>query len=75
MTPFFHWLPKPTRMWLVSRFQLGHWGQAESVDEAVQIVDSARLLNKKMLQELFKEAQIRTERFFGLPKSFIAVKN
>ena len=75
MTPLFHWLPGPTRMWLVSHFQLGHWDQAKNMDEAVQIVDSARLLNKKMLQELFQEAQIQTERFLGMPKSFIAVKN
>lgn len=75
MTPFFHWLPKPTRLWLVLRFKLGHWSQAETMDEAVQIVDSARLLNKKMLQELFQEAKILTERFLGLPKSFIAVKH
>lgn len=74
MTPFFHWLPKPTRIWLVLRFQLGHWSKATTVDEAVQIVESARLLNRKMLQELFKDAQILTERFFWLPKSFIAVK-
>lgn len=74
MTPFFHWLPKPTRIWLVLHFQLGHWSKAETIEEAVHIVESARLLNRKMLQELFKEAQVLTERFFGLPKSFIAVK-
>ena len=74
MTPFFHWLPKPLRIWLVMRFQLGHWKKAASTDEAVRIVESARLLNKKMLQALFKDSEIVTERFFGLPKSFIALK-
>lgn len=75
MMPLFHWLPRPTRMWLVSRFKLGHWEQAQTMDEAVRIVESARLLNKKMLQELFQKAQIHTERFLGFPKSFIAIKN
>lgn len=74
MTPFFHWLPKPLRVWLVGRFQLGHWKKADTIDEAVRIVESARLLNRKMLQELFKDSIISTERFFGLPKSFIALR-
>ncbi len=74
MTPFFHWLPEPIRIWLVSHFQLGHWRKAASMDEAVQIVESARLLNRKMFQDLFKDANILTERLFWLPKSFIALK-
>lgn len=74
MTPCFHWFPKPSRIWLVSHFELGHWRKAESIDEAARIVESARLLDKAMLQELFKDAHVLTERFFGLPKSLIAVK-
>jgi hypothetical protein len=74
MTPFFHWLPKPTRLWLVSHFQLGHWRKAISVDDSVRIVESARLLNKEMLQALFEDASIETERFFFLPKSFVAIQ-
>ncbi|MCI0617392.1 class I SAM-dependent methyltransferase [bacterium] len=74
MTPFFHWLPKPIRIWLVLHLQLGNWSKAASVDEAVQIVESARLLNRKMFQALFKDSHVRTERIFWLPKSLIAVK-
>lgn len=75
MTPFFHWLPEPLRVWLVHRFQLGHWSRAESTDEAVKIVQSARLLSKSMLHALFTDASISTERFFLLPKSFVAIKS
>jgi hypothetical protein len=74
MTPFFHWLPKPMRVWLVAHFRLGHWRKAASTDEAVRIVESARLLNKTMLQELFRDGDIVTERFLGLPKSHIAIR-
>jgi hypothetical protein len=74
MTPFFHWLPKPIRIWLVLHFQLGHWSRAASIDEAVRIVERARLLNKEMFQELFKDASVLTERIFWLPKSFIAIR-
>jgi hypothetical protein len=64
MAPFFHWLPEPTRIWLVSRCQLGHWEKGASTTEAVRIVQSARLLNKRMLQSLFEDADVLTERFF-----------
>jgi ubiquinone/menaquinone biosynthesis C-methylase UbiE len=74
MVPFFHWLPKPTRTWLVLHFQLGHWRRANSIDEAVRTVESARLLNRKMLNALFPDAVVVTERMFGLPKSLIAIK-
>lgn len=74
LTPFFHWLPKPMRISLVGSFRLGHWNKAETIDEAVRIVESARLLNRKMLQGLFKDSLIVTERFCGVPKSFIALK-
>lgn len=74
MTPFFQWLPKPMRIWLVLHFQLGHWKKAASIDQAVRIVESARLLNRKMFQALFEDADILTERFFWLPKSFIAIR-
>jgi hypothetical protein len=74
MTPFFHWLPKPTRFWLVSHFQLGHWSRATSIDEAVRSVESARLLNKKMFQGLFRDADVLTEKLLFMSKSFVAIK-
>lgn len=74
MTPFFHWLPRPTRIWLISHFNLGNWSKAQSVDEAVRAVESARLLNRRMFQSLFADASVLTEKFCGLPKSFIAVR-
>lgn len=75
MTPFFQWLPMPYRLWLVSHFGLGNWRKASSIDDAVRIVESARLLNKKMLQTLFADATIVVERLFLLPKSFVAIRH
>lgn len=74
MTPFFHWLPISMRIWLVQRFQLGHRPRAASIDEAVRRVESVRLLNRKMYQALFPDAEILTERILGLPRSLIPVK-
>lgn len=59
MTPFFHWLPKPARQWLVSNFQMGHWKKANSTDEAVRIVERDRLPNKKiMMGDRFEYRQL-----------------
>ena len=74
MTPFFHWLPKPLRIWLVRHFRLGHFEIAQSMGEAVMVVEHAGLVTNDMFRDLFKDARILTERFFGLPKSFIALK-
>jgi hypothetical protein len=74
MTPLFHWFPKPIQVWLVLHFQLGHWGKASTLDEAMRTVDSVHMLDRVMLQGLFKDAHISTEWFFGLPKSFIAIR-
>jgi len=75
MTPFFHWLPKPMRIWLVLNFNLGNWRKADSTSMAVNFVESARLLNRRMFKELFKDADIKTERIAGLAKSHIAIKS
>ena len=74
MTPFFHWLPRVVRIWLVLHLQLGHWKKAATREGATKLVVSAQLLKKKMLQQLFTDAEVLTERFFWLPKSFMAVK-
>jgi hypothetical protein len=74
LTPFFHWLPEPIRIWLVSHVQLGHWRKARDAKEAVELVRSAQLLTKRQFQKLFPDSQIVTERFFSLPKSFVAVR-
>lgn len=75
MTPFFHWLPEPVKVWLVQHLQLGHWQKAQSTSHAVEIVQSARLLNKSMFQALFSDASINTETLLLMPKSYIAIKH
>jgi hypothetical protein len=74
MTPFFHWFPKPVRVWLVLNMNLGHWPKADNLDVAMRTVESARLLTRGMLKELFQDATIATERIFFFAKSYIAYK-
>lgn len=74
MTLFFHWLPKPTRVWLVKHFSLGHWKKAADTSEAVEIVESARLLSHPMFSCLFDDASVRREKILFFTKSFMAIR-
>lgn len=74
MTPFFHWLPRQMRVFLIQKLNVGNWGKQNSVDAAVKTIDSAQLLNKSMFAELFKDASHFTEKFLLMPKSLIAIR-
>jgi len=75
MVPFFHWLPEPTRVRWLLLTGLGHYKKAGSVDEAVSAVQSARIVNRRMMTSLFPDATIFTERVALLPKSLMAIRN
>ena len=76
MTPLFHWLPKPLRVRLVMRFDLGNWKRQDSVDGAVNRVDSARLLSEPMFRELFDDAdQLIPEKLLFFTKSLVVVRH
>ena len=63
--PFVAWLPRRVLI-PVLRFTNSFWIKQTKPDW--------HLLNKKLLAELFEEAQIVTESFFGLTKSIMAIK-
>lgn len=72
--PFFHWLPQQVRARLVMSFKIGYFNKAATLDQAMQNVQSAELLDKRQMMSLFPDAEVRFERVFGLPKSLIAVR-
>ncbi|MGF1642757.1 MAG: methyltransferase domain-containing protein [Thiotrichales bacterium] len=74
MTLFYHWLPTPIRVWLILHFRLGHYARATTVDKAMEAVESARLLDRRMFQSLFSDGVLLRERFLGLTKSFVAMR-
>jgi hypothetical protein len=73
-TFFFHWMPESIRVSLLMRRPRGRWGQAPDVDTAMRQIQSAVLLDRRMLATLFPDATIYRERIFGLTKSLIAVR-
>ncbi len=72
--PFFHWLPEQMRAHLVMRLPLGYFNRAASLDKAMANIESVRLIDKAQLASLFPDAKISFERFAGLGKSLIAVR-
>ena len=74
LTPAFHFLPKRWQSRLARNFTL--WGrlQRPTLAEARGFVENIRLLTARDLQRLFPDAVIERERFLGLTKSVIAVR-
>jgi hypothetical protein len=72
--PVIHWLPRPWRAAIVRRRACGFYPRARNYDEALHILDDARLLDAGAMAALFPDAGIERERFAGLTKSLIAVR-
>jgi hypothetical protein len=73
-TLFFHWLPESVRLSMLLRKSRGHWGRAPDVDSAMRQLQSAVLLDRRMLAALFPDALIKRERILGVTKSLVAVR-
>jgi hypothetical protein len=74
-TPFLHWLPEPVAYRIVMARKCGFWQKHETVSGAVETVQSAKLIDFRQIKELFNDAQIVREKFFGLTKSLIAIRD
>lgn len=72
--PMFQFLPRPARVELVRRWQLGWMPREPDRDQAAAAVDSIRLLTRRELRTLFPDAVIEAERIAGVTKSWIAIR-
>ena len=75
LTPFIHYLPKNIQKKLVGNFTV--WGMITRSDQEYcrKMVAELRLLNYQEMLQLFPDATIEIEKFVGLEKSIIAIKN
>ncbi|NHN87312.1 class I SAM-dependent methyltransferase [Acetobacter conturbans] len=71
----FHWLPKAIRMQLVMNFACGYYPRAKTRAEALGYVEDADCLSHHQMRSLFPDARILGERFFGLNKSWMAIRS
>jgi ubiquinone/menaquinone biosynthesis C-methylase UbiE len=74
LTPFIHWLPKKWQGRLLRNFTIWGWITRPNAEAQRRFLDTTRMLNRQEFQALFPDANIKSERFFGLAKSFIAIK-
>lgn len=65
-----HWLPGRWQKFVVRWLTPRGWLDSS----AVELAEHTRLLKKREMQVLFPDCEILTERFLGLPKSYIAVR-
>ena len=74
LTPFFHWFPIGWQRVLARNFTI--WGLLErpSRGQVEERLNEIRLLSFSEMQELFPDCHILCERFLGMPKCYIAVR-
>ncbi|MBO0663341.1 class I SAM-dependent methyltransferase [Jiella sp. MQZ9-1] len=71
--PGFQWLPLAVRVAMMQRFNLGFFPKARSYDEAYRNVADIRLLDRKLMRQLFPGATLVDEKVAGLTKSLMAI--
>lgn len=75
-TAFLHWLPELLKFRLVMARKCGpYWSKAKTVDEAMRTIQSSLLLDKRMFSALFPDANIVSEKVFGMTKSLMAIRS
>lgn len=70
----FQYLPRAARAALIQRFSLGFFPRIENADDARDIIRHHHLIGTRRMRKLFSDAQVSHEKFFGLNKSIIAVR-
>jgi len=67
-----HWLPKKWFNHLVDRYLTLHgWRYRPTPQASAALINSIRLLTRAELLQLFPGCKIKSERFLGMPKSFV----
>ena len=72
---FLHWLPFHITRRLIRHFSLWGWLTKPSQVDVDQALRTLTLLDEREMRELFPDAKIIKERFFGIVKSLIAVRS
>ena len=75
LTPFVHYFPKFVQQHLLRWFTLWGWMQRPSNQQVTAFLNEVRLLTHSEMKKLFPNCEIIREHFFGLTKSYIALKN
>ena len=74
LIPLFQFLPHPIRALLIMTFNINYFPKAKTYKAAIKVSHSTLMFTHKRFKQLFPEAEIQVERFFGIPKSYTAIK-
>lgn len=72
--PFIHWLPEQARAAILYAPKGKFVPKDAPYDAAIEMVQRVVLLSKHQMGELFPDARLVAERFFGFSKSWIAIR-
>jgi hypothetical protein len=70
----FHWLPETVRARMFMRRGFGHHPRQDSWEDALSIVRSAQLFDRRKFRRLFGDGQMFSEAMLGMTKSLIAIR-
>jgi hypothetical protein len=70
----YQWLPESLRAAVLTRTKLGFRSRAVSIDAAMRDIQTINLITARQMRELFPDAELKHERFFGFSKSLIAIR-
>lgn len=73
--PFFHWLPGPTRAYLMSKYKIGYSDKSETYEIALWDVDHTQMVDRYLMKKLFPDAEVIKEKFMLMTKSIICKRN
>jgi hypothetical protein len=71
---YFQCLPTPWKIALLMKKERGFFPKMATIDDAKRAIESCELLDERMMNCLFADAEIRKERFAGMVKSFVAIR-
>jgi hypothetical protein len=67
-------LPESLGYRVVMMRKCGFWTKAKTVSQAMLTLQSAKMLDFTQMAELFPDAKIKREKFFGLTKALLAIR-
>jgi SAM-dependent methyltransferase len=74
IAPFIHWLPRSWRRRLIRWCTVRGWAERPGPADIEAFLDEVRLISHGEMARLFPGCRILRERFLGLSKSYVAVR-
>ncbi len=74
VTLFVHFLPHAIARRIIRFLSYRGWVRTGDNVDLVQLANEVRLLSKREMQRLFPDAELHPEKYFGLTKSWIAIR-